>query len=477
MSGVKSDSGAVLPAIALGSLALLLALAWIIPLQESRLLDPLAYSIAAFILSIDFIDMVVRLLQRRSVNTFGLSEDAGVSIQCPATMKHGAARIPLRPYALLLSVHNLEPVMDEFLAWASLHRHRIWIVDDCSTDNTPLRLRAAGFRCLRLTNNVKKPAALRTLLGELPAEVHTLIVLDPDSYVRSAHDGWSAVENCLREFQDSGAAALCPRIVVDGDTVIEAMQRIEYALSCCLGRRSLADFCTTAGLSIYRRDALEAALATHSLSVYAEDLENTLDLLGRGERIYYDGRLVVFTHGPRRLASWFSQRVGWHFGLLKVYVERRSDAWAVARRGPFAFYQYVIYLGVFSLLSLPLKIASSVMLLLSLASGLDAILGTDLIPSNAAADPLIFAVVYLKYLALVMFAIAVAAPRQECMALLRFAPLYLFYAVLKVVPEAIGCCNWMTLRLFGHRVFNDHYDSTAQLLLRRDATSSDEARG
>jgi cellulose synthase/poly-beta-1,6-N-acetylglucosamine synthase-like glycosyltransferase len=477
MSRVKPDSEAILQAIALGSLALLLALAWIIPLQDSSLLDPLAYSIAALIVSIDFIDLVVRLLRRGSVNTFGLGEDAGVSIQCPATMNHAATRIPLRPYAFLLSVHNLEPMMDEFLAWASLHRHRTWIVDDCSTDNTALRLRAAGFHCLRLTNNVKKPAALRTLLGELPAEVHTLIVLDPDSYIRSAHNGWSAVEDCLAEFQESGAAALCPRIVIDGDTVIEAMQRIEYALSSCLGRRSLADFCTTAGLSIYRRDALEAALARHSLSVYAEDLENTLDLLGRGERIYYDGRLVVFTHGPRRLASWLSQRVGWHFGLFRVYLERWSDTWAVARRSPFAFYQYVIYLGVFSLLSLPLKIASSIMLLLSLASGFDVILGTALVPNSAATDPLIFAVVYLKYLALVMFAIAVAAPRQERMALLRFAPLYLFYALLKIVPEAIGCCNWLTVRLFGRRVFNDHYDSTVQLLQRRDAVSSADARG
>src|SRR5256884_1694665 len=30
-----------------------------------------------------------------------------------------------------------------------------------------------------------------------------------------------------------------------------------------------------------------------------------------GERIYYDGRLVVSTHGPHTVRRWYSQRVGW----------------------------------------------------------------------------------------------------------------------------------------------------------------------
>jgi cellulose synthase/poly-beta-1,6-N-acetylglucosamine synthase-like glycosyltransferase len=297
------------------------------------------------------------------------------------------------------------------------------------------------------------------LLAKLPADIHTVIVVDPDCEVRAAVGGWNTVEACLREFQDSGAAGLCPRIGIEGDTLLESMQRIEYMLGFCFGRRSLGDFCTTAGLAIYRRDALEAALARHSLSVYAEDLENTLHLLGSGQRIYYDDRIYAMTRVPRTLRSWFSQRVGWYFGLAKVYVERWKDTWRVARRGPFAFYQYVVYLGVFSLLLLPFRVASGGILTLSLVQGLDAILGVALLPDTAFTNPLLFAVVFLKYLALVLFGVGLVANRRERAALLPLAPLYFFYVLLQAVPAAIGCCNWLTVRCIGRRLYDDHYDS------------------
>ncbi len=72
-------------------------------------------------------------------------------------------------------------------------------------------------------------------------------------------------------------------------------------------------------------------------------------LLSGGERIYYDGRLVVSTEGPGPLRRWFSQRVGWYHGLLKVYIERFGAMWRTARRSPFAFYHFIVYVGVLSL--------------------------------------------------------------------------------------------------------------------------------
>src|SRR3546814_15503781 len=62
-------------------------------------------------------------------------------------------------------------------------------------------------------------------------------------------------------------------------------------------RASLADYSITSGVSLYRRDALASALEEHSMSVYAEDFENAVILLSRGESIYYDGRLLVSTEG------------------------------------------------------------------------------------------------------------------------------------------------------------------------------------
>ena len=88
------------------------------------------------------------------------------------------------------------------------------------------------------------------------------------------------------------------------------------------------------------RRAAGAPCSEHSLSVYAEDFENAIMLLSQGERIYYDGRLVVSTEGPGTLGRWFSQRVGWYHGLLKVYTERAGAIWRISKRTPFAMYHY-----------------------------------------------------------------------------------------------------------------------------------------
>ena len=65
-------------------------------------------------------------------------------------------------------------------------------------------------------------------------------------------------------------------------------------------------------------------------------------LLSHGERIYYDGRLVVSTEGPGTLQRWFSQRVGWYHGLIKVYTERFPEILRISRRSPFAAYHYLV---------------------------------------------------------------------------------------------------------------------------------------
>src|SRR6202034_3886935 len=96
------------------------------------------------------------------------------------------------------------------------------------------------------------------------------------------------VERFVSDFQLSGAAAACPRIMIEPDGFLARFQAFEYALAFRIGRASLADFSITSGVSLYRRDALQRALQEHSLSVYAEDFENAIILLSHGERIYYD---------------------------------------------------------------------------------------------------------------------------------------------------------------------------------------------
>jgi cellulose synthase/poly-beta-1,6-N-acetylglucosamine synthase-like glycosyltransferase len=208
---------------------------------------------------------------------------------------------------------------------------------------------------------------------------------------------------------------------------------------------------------VYQRDALKRVLAVHSLSVYAEDLENAFILLAAGERVYYDGRILVETEVPNRLRRWFSQRVGWQFGLLRVY----ADHWrGLAARAidNFAFaYQYFIYIGVFVLMFHPLKIVALPLLALSALNGLDHLAGTHLIPDRTWTNPVYFIAVYLKYTALMIVAVPLTVGRYERRSVWPIVPLYTFYALGQILPSTVGYANWFSMRLLGRRVYQDHY--------------------
>ncbi len=337
----------------------------------------LVMAVANLIVYTDALDFALRLYMRRrhTVAPGGVPEgnrNGNLSVNLAAILPpDGRRAVPALPFAIIASVFNLEDRLEEFMEAFGPYRHRVWLISDGSTDNTVLRLRQAGWRCFDDGVNRRKPGALRRLLEHLPAHIETVMVIDPDIRIRGLNDGSTIdMDEFISDFQQSGAAAACPRIMIEPDGFLARFQAFEYALAFRVGRESLADFSITSGVSFYRRSALARALSEHSLSVYAEDFENALILLSHGERIYYDGRLVVSTEGPGTLQHWFSQRVGWYHGLVKVYVERFSEVLRIGLRSPFAAYHYLVYIGGLSLAIHLIKIVSAVLLLLSFLGGM-----------------------------------------------------------------------------------------------------------
>ncbi len=419
-----------------------------------------SYLIANSIFFGDLIDLVCRVYLRRVPTSMGRRRSRTTSVALDiGEFTPYQMRLHLRPFAMLVSVHNAAAELDRFLEVMRPYHHQLWMVDDCSTDDTWERLRRSGVRSVRSHFNRKKPGAIKHLLEFLPAEITTVMVLDPDVRILNHnHEGISDLERVLFEFQRSGMAALCPRIVPRPDGYLVTLQSLEFYLACTLGRNSLADRSITSGVAIYRRDALGRALSEHNLCVYAEDLRNTLILLRQGERIYYDGRLVVETEGKRYWRQLFSQRVGWFFGFIKVYVEHFRDVAQCTDRRPLFIYQYLVYMGVFALLFHPLKIAGLLILVLSLGKGVDNLFGLGLVPDVSAANPWYFPLAYFKYTVLAFVAIQLAAEPGERKRLLRAVPAYFFYAVLHTIPVTVGYLNWFSARWWGRRVYRDHYD-------------------
>ena len=425
----------------------------------------LIYGLANLIVYTDALDLLLRLHVRRrhTATASAPADNRNVSIDLVGSLPGGIRRIvPLRPYAIVASVFNLGDQLDEFTEAFAPYRDRVWLISDGSTDSTVTRLVQEGWRCFDDGVNRRKPAALRVLLERLPQHIETVMVIDPDIHIRGLSGGSSAdLERVIGDFQQSGAAAVCPRVMIEPDGFLARFQAFEYALAFRIGRESLADYSITSGVSIYRRDALWRALREHSLSVYAEDLENAVLLLSQGERIYYDGRLVVSTEGPGTLGRWFSQRVGWYHGLLKVYTERLSAIWRISKRTPFAGYHFVIYIGGLSLVLHLVKILSALLLLLSLIGGFDSLFLVHLLPRNTLTSPSYFIGAVGSYLALGVIALFTVVPKAERAYIAPIVPLYLLYALTHLLPMTVGFGNFIAVRLWGRRLYKDHYEPRA----------------
>jgi cellulose synthase/poly-beta-1,6-N-acetylglucosamine synthase-like glycosyltransferase len=428
----------------------------------------LIFAIANLIVYTDALDFALRLYMRRRHTAavggvIGSGRDANVSINLASVVPAGTSRVPVSRFAIIASIFNLEDQIDEFVQTFEQYRERVWLISDGSNDNTVLRLRQAGWRCFDDRTNRRKPGALRRLLQRLPAHIETVMVIDPDIRIRGLDEGSTIeLERFVSDFQQSGAAAACPRIMIEPDGFLARFQAFEYALAFRVGRESLADFSITSGVSLYRRNALARVLEEHSLSVYAEDLENALILLSWGERIYYDGRLVVGTEGPGSVRRWFSQRVGWYHGLLKVYVERFPEVLRISRRSPFALYHYLVYVGGMSLAMHLVKMVSAALLVISFLAGLDELLLDRFVPEGSLINPTYFTAAMTSYLALGVVALFTCVPKAERAYAAPIVPLYLCYAVTHIVPMTVGFGNFFTLKLFGRRIYQDHYEAPAE---------------
>lgn len=428
----------------------------------------LLYGLANFIVFTDAVDFGLRLYvhRRHTAVTAGLSRGAlrQLSIDLPAAQRKGSGpgtgRTAARPWAIIASVFNLGDEVDEFMERLEPYREHIWLISDGSTDNTAKRLQLSGWRCLDEEVNRHKPGALRHLLSKLPPQIETVMVIDPDVKICGRHEGSLVdLERVIADLQQSGAAAACPRIAIERDGFLARFQMLEYTLACVVGKRSLADFVITSGVSIYRRDALERALEQHSLSIYAEDLENAVILLHDGERIYYDGRLLVSSHGPHTFRHWYSQRVGWFYGLVRVYTQRSRELWRIGRRTPFAMYTFVAYMGVLGLGLHVLRIAAAALLLVSALAILDRLFALDMLHTGGAINPVYFAGAVGSYLVLALFALFTVVPRRERTYVAPILPLYFLYVLVHIAPMTVGFGNWVALRLWGRRLYRDHYQA------------------
>lgn len=427
------------------------------------------YAVANLVIGFDSIDLILRMWFRR---LHGAAERGPSFDLALPEISQAERRVSLLPYAIVASLHNEAEDIDRFLTTLEPFKKRVWLMDDASSDTTLLQLRRAGWKCIADGRNRNKPGALKELLARLPQEIQTVVVLDPDiRWSLPAGSELAVLEEVISDLQRSGAAALTPRVRATRGGWLSECQALEYELSCGIGRKSLRDLACNSGVSVYRRSALENALARHSLSIYAEDFENSVLLLSAGERIYYDDRLTIETTPKPTWRGLFSQRVGWSFGCAKVFAERLPQLRAIARRSPLGAYQYLCYLGLNGIVLLPLKLISIAILATSFLRAVDDLFLLNLVPARHWNEPLLFVLWYVKSLLVLGCACWVAIPRGERARQFATLPFYGFYALLQYVPVTVGYINFLTVRYLGVRLYQDHYqDAHMALAVQRRAS-------
>ena len=119
-----------------------------------------------------------------------------------------------------------------------------------------------------------------------------------------------------------------------------------------------------------------------------------------------------------------------------------------------------------------LLIASVVLLLFSLTATLDNMFAVGWVPHVASTHPVYFVVAAGSYLLLAIIAQFTLVPKGERAYTAPIVPLYLLYSMLHVVPMSVGFGNWIALKLWGRRLFQDHYEA-GESVGKAPAVSSD----
>ncbi|MBI4664950.1 MAG: glycosyltransferase family 2 protein [Nitrospinae bacterium] len=374
----------------------------------------------------------------------------------------------LKPFVILVSVYNAEGYIREFLDKHRDYLDHMLIVDDHSTDQTYRILEEMGVRYTRNETNLKKPASIKRALKLLPPNIETVIVMDPDSHIMESgyNPRLKDLEEVLSDFQRSGASACAVRINLKEEKgLLSRLQELEYMICISLGRKSLLDKTVLSGIAIYHRKNLEQAMEDHLLSVYGEDFMTSLLILSNGGRIYYDGRVLVDTEGKPTIKGLISQRIGWDLGYIMVYFYTLARIMRKKGLTPlllgdarmFVFYNYLVYLGVFGILSHPLKLVSIGVLLVSFANLAVLMMGLPLLTVDTLYSPLWFLSFYISYCILTGIMIMSAVQGAKRRRYWTLMPIYPFYALFLLIIRTIGFTNYISLLAFGKKIYHDHY--------------------
>ncbi|WP_457563353.1 glycosyltransferase [Caminibacter pacificus] len=304
--------------------------------------------------------------------------------------------------SIIVPAYNEEKIIAkslESLVNQTYQNLEIIVVDDGSTDRTSeiakyFKKHSNGkkVKVLKKSNGGKASAinhGIRHSTGEL------IMVVDADSKLEK-----NAVKLMERYFIDPNVAAVAGSVYVSNQTnLLTKLQALEYIEGLNMVRNGQALLklvnIIPGPIGMFRKDALYE-VGLYDNDTFAEDCDVTLKLITRGYKIDFESDAVAYTEAPEHLLDLIKQRYRWTRGILQAIKKHKGLLWNI-RKNPAAsltmWYMlfesvfwpfmdvwtnmFIIYLSVFSGVSILIFYWWSIFTILDMAGALYCILITN----------------------------------------------------------------------------------------------------
>jgi cellulose synthase/poly-beta-1,6-N-acetylglucosamine synthase-like glycosyltransferase len=242
----------------------------------------------------------------------------------------------VRRYCVVVPAHNEEVVIEATLRGliaAGTRPLDIYLVDDCSKDDTGKVARSVGVHVLRNDPNLGKARGIQRAVREFRLTEHYEFIglMDADTLVDQAY-----FVELLKGFDDPEVVAACGRPISMAYNWLTAYRQLCYANGHYVYRKAqnkvgmitIAPGCAT----VYRSSIFDKLEWENDTS--AEDFYITIQIYHDGlGKVVYMQNAKVYTQTPRTVHDYRKQLLRWFGGTwqvilaLKIYWGNRKVDW------------------------------------------------------------------------------------------------------------------------------------------------------
>jgi len=222
--------------------------------------------------------------------------------------------------------------------------NKIYVVDDCSTDNSysiikKLAKKYTPVVALRTPKNSGKASGAKNY-GARFVKSELVGFTDADSFPEK-----DAISKAIGFFNNEKVAGVTTLILVKNRRkLMENLQSLEYKVI-AFTRKLLgfldAIYVTPGPMAIYRKKVFDKIKGFDEKNV-TEDIEITWNLISHGYKVEMSMASRILTVVPENLRQWYRQRVRWNVGGIQTLIKYKKFFLAKGSLGSFIIPFFVL---------------------------------------------------------------------------------------------------------------------------------------